>query len=88
MAEGNAFFQSNTVLDFNKQLEKHNLGPLWSAIPELSFQEPQPQAVPFLWKWETIYEQLMQAKDIFTPERGGERRAIYLQNPGLKDRKP
>jgi len=88
MAESNAFMQSEEVKNFNKQLEKYHLGPLWSAIPELSCKEPQPQAIPYLWKWETIYAQLMEAKDIFTPERGGERRAIYLQNPGLKDRKP
>ncbi|MFZ4451183.1 cupin domain-containing protein [Salibacterium aidingense] len=30
----------------------------------------------------------MEATEIFTPERGGERRAIYFQNPGLKDREP
>ncbi|GAA3312530.1 hypothetical protein GCM10020331_000500 [Ectobacillus funiculus] len=26
--------------------------------------------------------------NFFTPERGGERRAIYLQNPGLDYRQP
>ncbi|MCL6593680.1 MAG: cupin domain-containing protein [Alicyclobacillus sp.] len=30
----------------------------------------------------------MKAREIFTPDRGGERRAIYLQNPGLRQREP
>ena len=30
-----------------------------------------------------ITEKIIEAAEIFTPERGGERRAIYLQNPGL-----
>ena len=88
MAESNDFFQSSEVINFNKELEKHHLGPLWSAIPMLACKEPKPRAIPYLWKWETLYSLLMEAKDIFTPDRGGERRAIYLQNPGLKDREP
>ncbi|WP_102348908.1 cupin domain-containing protein [Bacillus sp. Marseille-P3661] len=88
MAEKLSFFDSDIVKDFNKEIEKYHLGPLWDAIPKLMHKEPQPQAVPYLWKWETLYQKLMQAKDIFTPERGGERRALYLQNPGLVNRQP
>ncbi|MGY4691494.1 cupin domain-containing protein [Salibacterium sp. K-3] len=88
MAETNAFMESQVVKDFNKKIEKKSLGPLWNAIPELVSKEPKPLAVPYLWKWETLRNYLMEATEIFTPERGGERRAIYLQNPGLKDREP
>lgn len=88
MAEKNVFFQSKEVLEFNKELEKYNLGPLWSAIPEIMHWEPTPQAIPYLWKWETLHKKLMEASTIFTPDRGGERRAIYFQNPGLLYRQP
>ena len=37
---------------------------------------------------ELIEKKLTEAAQIFTPERGGERRAIYFQNPGLTYRKP
>jgi len=82
------FFSSQIVQDFNKEIEKYHLGPLWHAIPDLMHKQPTPQAVPYLWKWETLYKKLMEAAEIFTPDRGGERRAIYLQNPGLTYRKP
>lgn len=88
MAETNDFFQSQVVKDFNRELERYHLGPLWNAIPELMHHTPKSQAVPYLWKWELLHEKLMAAREIFTPERGGERRAIYLQNPGLISRQP
>ncbi|MBP1154073.1 MULTISPECIES: cupin domain-containing protein [unclassified Paenibacillus] len=88
MADKLEFFQSQTVKDFNKEIEKYHLGPLWNAIPDLMHKQPTPQAVPYLWKWETLYAKLMEASEIFTPDRGGERRAIYLQNPGLTSRQP
>ncbi len=88
MAEANDFFKSQIVQDFNKTLEQYHLGPLWDAIPALMHKEPTPQAIPYLWKGQTLHKMLMAAKEIFTPERGGERRAIYLQNPGLTYRQP
>src|SRR4051794_1945601 len=88
MAEKNEFMSSKIVTDFNKEIERFHLGPLWNAIPDLMHKQPSPHAVPFLWKWETLHAKLMEAREIFTPDRGGERRAIYLQNPGLTYRKP
>ncbi|WP_248930521.1 cupin domain-containing protein [Paenibacillus hamazuiensis] len=88
MAEKNEFFQSQIVKDFNQEIERFHLGPLWNAIPALMHKQPTPQAAPYLWKWETLYQKLMEAREIFTPDRGGERRAIFLQNPGLKHREP
>jgi gentisate 1,2-dioxygenase len=88
MAEANPFFQSKEVKEFTKKIEQYHLGPLWEAIPDLMHKEPTPEAVPYLWKGEIIEKLLLEATEIFTPERGGERRAIYLQNPGLKHRQP
>ncbi|MCL6637969.1 MAG: cupin domain-containing protein, partial [Alicyclobacillus sp.] len=86
--ETQAFFQSTEVMNFNEELEAVHLGPLWHAIPVLMPTEPRPQAVPYLWQWSLLYDKLMRAREIFTPDRGGERRAIYLQNPGLRQREP
>jgi gentisate 1,2-dioxygenase len=88
MAEKNSFFESKEVQDFNAKIEQHHIGPLWNAIPELVSKEPKKHAVPYLWKGKTLHNLLKEATKIFTPDRGGERRAIYLQNPGLTDRKP
>lgn len=88
MAEHNDFFQSTTVKDFNREIAKYNLGPLWDAIPVLMHKQPTPQAQAYLWKWKALEAKLMEAREIFTPERGGERRAIYFQNPGLTNRQP
>jgi gentisate 1,2-dioxygenase len=88
MAEKMEYLNSQTVKDFNREIEKYHLGPLWNAIPELMHKQPTPQAIPYLWKWETLYAKMMEAREIFTPDRGGERRAIYFQNPGLTYRQP
>ncbi|RAK13343.1 Cupin domain-containing protein, partial [Anoxybacillus vitaminiphilus] len=84
----NSFFKSQEVKEFTKKIEQYYLGPLWKAIPDLMHKEPTTEAIPYLWKGEMIEKLLLEATKIFTPERGGERRAIYLQNPGLKDRYP
>ncbi|WHY78572.1 cupin domain-containing protein [Neobacillus sp. WH10] len=88
MAEKNTFFESALVQDFNRDLEQYHLGPLWNAIPDLMKHTPEPHAQAYLWKHELLHKKLMEATQIFTPDRGGERRAIYLQNPGLNYRKP
>lgn len=88
MAEANAFFQSKEVQDFNREIEQYHLGPLWNAIPDLMHKQPKPEAVPYLWKWDVLEKKLQEATQIFTPERGGERRAIYFQNPGFQSRQP
>lgn len=82
------FFESQLVQDFNKDIEQYNLGPLWNAIPELMKHSPEPHAEAYLWKYDLLRRKLMEAREIFTPDRGGERRAIYFQNPGLNYREP
>ena len=45
--------------------------------------DPAPRAVPFVWKWSTLYPLAQRAGDLVPVGRGGERRAIALANPGL-----
>lgn len=86
--EKKEYMKSKIVQDFTRDIQECYLGPLWSALPELMHHRPEPQAVPYLWKSELLKKKLKDAAEVFTPERGGERRAIYLQNPGLTGRQP
>jgi gentisate 1,2-dioxygenase len=88
MAEAMDYLKDKDVQDFTKDIRQYNLGPLWEAIPALMHKQPEPHAKAYLWKWELLNKKLMEAAQIFTPDRGGERRAIYLQNPGLDYRQP
>ena len=82
------FMKSSIVKDYTQDIQQYNLGPLWEAIPEIMNKTPKPQAEAYLWSKELIDKKMAEAAQIFTPERGGERRAIYFQNPGLTYRKP
>ena len=72
------FMKSSIVTDFTKDIQQYNLGPLWEAIPEIMNHTPKPQAEAYLWSSELIDKKMAEAAEIFTPERGGERRAIYF----------
>lgn len=88
LSEKASYLQDQDVKDFTKDIQQYHLGPLWEAIPEVMNKTPEPHAEAYLWSAELIEKKLMEAAEIFTPERGGERRAIYFQNPGLTYRKP
>jgi len=60
-----------------------NLSPLWTQRAGLMPQTPQPDAVPMLWPWSTLYPLAARAGELVPVGRGGERRAIALANPGL-----
>ncbi|MEW5812752.1 MAG: cupin domain-containing protein [Actinomycetota bacterium] len=60
-----------------------HLNPLWTQLGDLMPLVPTPKAVPFVWKWSTLYPLAQRAGDLVPVGRGGERRAIALANPGL-----
>ena len=60
-----------------------NLNPLWTQLGDLMPVAPASKAVPFVWKWSTLYPLAQRAGDLVPVGRGGERRAIALANPGL-----
>lgn len=82
------FMQSKEVKDFSRDVQQYHLGPLWEALPHLMNHTPKPQAQAYLWKKELIEKKLNESAQIFTPEKGGERRVLYFQNPGLTNRQP
>ncbi|WP_411733444.1 cupin domain-containing protein [Paeniglutamicibacter sp.] len=69
-----------------KDFDAEHLIPLWTEIGDLMPMHPKPQAVPHVWRWNTLLPMARRAGDLVPVGRGGERRAISLANPGLGGR--
>lgn len=65
--------------------KREHLTPLWTQLNDLMPMQPAPQALPHVWRWNTLYPLAQRAGDLVPVGRGGERRAIALANPGLPD---
>ena len=68
---------------FYAELTQHNLQPLWTQAKDLMSKHPKPEAVPWLWRWETLRRLAARGGELVGIERGGERRVLSLSNPGL-----
>jgi gentisate 1,2-dioxygenase len=66
------------------EMASHHLTPLWNLESAIMPLHPTPRAVPWLWKWANLYEVARRSGELVPVERGGDRRAIALSNPGLK----
>jgi gentisate 1,2-dioxygenase len=64
-------------------MEGNHLIPLWKLEKSILPWVPKPKAVPWLWKWSTLYNVAERSGALVPIERGGDRRAIALSNPGL-----
>lgn len=69
-----------------KDFHSENLIPLWTEIGNLMPVHPKPQAVPHVWRWNTLLPLAERSGNLVPVGRGGERRAIALANPGLDGR--
>ena len=67
-----------------REMDQSNIAPLWKTEGDIMPSEPQPQAVPWLWKWSQLRRLASRAGDLVPIDRGGDRRALGLMNPGLK----
>ncbi len=65
------------------EFDRANLNPLWTQLDSLMPVAPTSRAVPFVWRWSTLYPLAQRAGQLIPVGRGGERRAIALANPGL-----
>ncbi len=72
--------------EFYADIEGAHLPPLWKYLSKLITPQPVADALPFVWPWEEVYPRILKAGDI-PIERGGERRVLILNNPGLADLK-
>lgn len=76
----------STARDLEKlydDMEQGHLTPLWRLEADIMPWSPRPTAVPWLWKWPDLYDVAERAGALVPVERGGDRRAIALSNPGL-----
>jgi gentisate 1,2-dioxygenase len=67
---------------YSLALEKHALGPLWTALHALLPHERASRAVPHQWRWAEVRPLLLEAGSLVEMERA-ERRVLVLRNPGL-----
>jgi gentisate 1,2-dioxygenase len=68
--------------DLRRDLERLRLAPLWEVEADIMGVTPRPRTVPWLWRGEDIYGVAERAGALVPVERGGDRRAIALANPG------
>ena len=66
-----------------RDLAAVDLKPLWTITEQLLTRTPQPRAIPWLWSAATMKPLARRAIQLVPVERGGERRVLSLQNPGL-----
>lgn len=60
-----------------------DLMPLWTQRAGLMPRQPEPDAVPAVWRWSNLLPLAARSGKLVPVGRGGERRAIALANPGL-----
>ena len=83
MIENDMAVVESEVTKLYDDTEANYLTPLWRIEETLMSREPKPKAVPWLWKWSTLYDIAHRSGILVPIERGGDRRAIALSNPGL-----
>jgi gentisate 1,2-dioxygenase len=72
----------DTETTFYEEVKRAHLLPLWK-LGTLLTSEPLSTVVPYIWRRSRYLPLLLQAGDLAPVERGGERRALQLSNPGL-----
>ena len=65
-------------------MKSNFLTPLWRIEESIMPLQPKPKAVPWLWKWQTLHDIAERSGKLVPIERGGDRRATALSNPGLE----
>lgn len=63
-------------------MSSSNLVPLWELEGEVMGLTPRPRTQAWLWRWERMHDIAQRAGRLVPVERGGDRRAIALANPG------
>ena len=67
-----------------QDMEQRHLIPLWELEAEIMGLVPTPVTQPWLWRWDDLYSIAERAGSLVPVERGGDRRAIALANPGQR----
>jgi gentisate 1,2-dioxygenase len=75
--------EPDPVLRLRERMRERHLIPLWELEGEIMGVRPNPSTRPWLWRWSDLYPIAERAGELVPLERGGDRRAIALSNPGL-----
>lgn len=67
---------------FYDAIAPESLRALWSVMGNLITKEPKSDAVPFLWRYDSVRARLLEAGQLITAKEA-ERRVLILENPGL-----
>ncbi len=70
------------IESLRSDMRRSHLVPLWELEAEIMGVVPNPQTQPWLWRWSDLYDVAERAGALVPVERGGDRRAIALANPG------
>ncbi len=65
------------------RIARQHMTPLWEVLGALVPPAPRPEAVPALWRYSEVREQVMEAGRLITAEEA-ERRVLILENPALR----
>jgi gentisate 1,2-dioxygenase len=69
--------------EYYDRIGADHLTPLWEVLGALVPPEPRSPAVPHLWHYADVREQVMEAGRLITAEEA-ERRVLILENPALR----
>ena len=75
-----------SIEELYRDFERLHLQGLWTQAADLMPSVPTPKAVPWIWRAADLLPIADRCGELITIERGGERRAIALANPGLGGR--
>ena len=64
-------------------MQRRHLLPLWTLEADLMPLTPRPKTQAYLWRYAELYDIAERSGRLVPVERGGDRRAIALSNPGL-----
>jgi len=70
------------MTNFLEEIRDADAEPLWDKMAKLSPHQPQPKAIPHVWRYDAIRRLLLLAGQMVTPKQA-ERRVLMLVNPKM-----
>jgi gentisate 1,2-dioxygenase len=74
--------EADAIERLRSDMTRSHLIPLWELEAEIMGLTPNPRTQPWLWPWAELYGIAERAGSLVPVERGGDRRAVALANPG------
>ena len=75
--------QTDVREKFYRDIDAHNMAPLWEVFRTLITPSPTTSAVPHCWRYNDVRDWVLRAGNVISA-REAERRVLVLENPGLR----